>query len=159
MSVMVLDNKRILLKGINRYEINSDELYHRNDTEEERFFFILLNEDELWSEYSFKYLYIEMRDGNLYNFYSDKKLDFLMKQMAEYFIEMGIDSEVEDCIYDQISNSYDISEELVEILEEDEDLEQAVESYVRIRDAFTFILVNEDISAIANRLDNAFGVI
>lgn len=159
MSVMVLDNKRILLKGINRYELNSDELYYRNDTAEERFLFILLNQDELWSDYSFKYLYIEMRDGNLYNFYSDKKLYNIMKKMAEYFKKRGIDSEVENCSYDHLSNSYNISEYLEEILEKDEVLEQAVESYVRIRDTFTFILVNEDISVIANRLDNAFGII
>ena len=158
MSVVVLDNKRILLKGIRRYELNSDELYYRNNTEEERFLFILLmNQDELWSEYSFEYLFIEMTDGNLYYFYSDKKLSNLMKKMARYFKENGIGREVEDCSYDDTSNSCDMSEDLEEILEEDEHLEQAVESYVKIRDAF--ILVNEDISVITDRIDNAFGII
>ena len=47
MSVLILGNKRILLRGIKRYELTSDELYHRNDNEEERFlFFWLMNEDE-----------------------------------------------------------------------------------------------------------------
>jgi zinc/manganese transport system substrate-binding protein len=158
MSVIVLDNKRIFLKGIRRYELNSDELYHRNNTEEERFLFILLlNEDELWSEYRFEYLYIEMSDRNFFKFFSDKKLDNLMKKMAKYFKEKGIGSEVENCFYDYRFNSYNMSDYLEEILEEDGHLEQAVESYVRIRDAF--IYVNEDISVIANRIDNAFGTI
>ncbi len=158
MSVIVLDNKRIILKGINRYELNSDELYHRNDTEEERFLFIfLINQDELWSEYSFEYLYIEMSDGNFYKYFSDKKLYNVIKKMAKYFKEEGIGSEVENCFYDYRFNSYNISEYLEGILEEDEHLSQAVESYVRIRD--TFIFVKEDISVIANRIDNAFGTI
>ena len=158
MSVVVLDNKRILLKGIRRYELNSDELYYRNNTEEERFLFIvLINREELWSEHSFEYLYIEMSDGNSYYFYSDKKLSNLMKKMARYFEENGIDSAVEDCSYDELSDSCEMSEDLEEIFEEDEHLEQAVESYVRIRD--TFILVSEDISVITNRIDNAFGIV
>ena len=158
MSVIVLDNKRILLKGINIYEINYDELYYRNDTEEEIFLFIfLINQDELWSEYSFEYLSVEMSDGNLYNYYSDKILYNLMKKMAKYFKEIGIGREVENCFYNYSSDSYNLSEYLEEILEEDEHLEQAVESYVRIRD--TFIFVYEDISVIAYRIDNAFGTI
>lgn len=158
MSVIVLDNKRIILKGISRYELNFDELYHRNDTEEEIFLFIfLLNEDELWSEYSFQYLNIEMSDGNFHKYYSDKKLDNAMKKMAKYFKVDGIGSEVDNCFYDYRFNSYNFSENLEGILEEDEHLEQAVESYVRIRD--TFLFVNEDISVIANRIDNAFGTI
>ncbi|MCH7322915.1 DNA polymerase III subunit alpha [Solibacillus sp. MA9] len=158
MGVIVIDNKRIILKGISKYELNSDEMYFRNDTEEERFLFIfLINQDELWSEYCFKYLYIEMDDGNLYKYFSDKKLYDVMQKMAKYFEEKGIGSEVENCFYDYHSDSYDISEDLEEILEEDEHLGQAVESYVRIRD--TFIFVNEDITVIANRIDNAFGII
>lgn len=143
MSVIVLDNKRIILKGINRYELNSDELYHRNDTEEERFLFIfLINQDELWSNYSFKFLYIEMFDGKSYKFFSDKNLYNLIKNIDYFFNENGIGSGVED---------YE------EIFEEDEYLCQAVESYKRIKD--TYIFVNEDISIIANRLDNIFGTI
>ena len=158
MSVIVLDNKRIILKGISRYELNSDELYYRNDTEEERFLFIfLMNKHELWSEYSFEYLSIEMSDGNLYKYYSDKKLYKLMKKMAKYFKEDGIGSEVENCFYDYRLNSCNISEYFEEILEEDEHLEQAVMSYVKIRDSFIF--VNEDILVLANRIDNAFGTI
>ena len=158
MSVIVLANKRILLKGINSYELNSDELYYRNDTEEEIFLFIfLINQEELWSEYSFEYLFIEMTDGNLYNYHSDQNLYNIMKKMEKYFKEIGIGREVEKCLYDNRSNSYTISEYLEEILEEDEHLEQAVESYVRIRD--TFIYVYEDISVIAYRIDNAFGII
>ena len=158
MSVIVLDNKRILLKGISRYEVNFDELYYRNDKAEERFLFILIiNQDELWSEYSFEYLHIEMTDGNFYKFFSDKKLYNVMKKMEKYFKEMGIGSEVENCFYDYRFNSFDISEYLEGILEEDDHLGQAVESYVKIRD--TFLYVNEDISVIASRIDNAFGTI
>ncbi|WP_274307942.1 DNA polymerase III subunit alpha [Solibacillus daqui] len=157
MSVIVLENKRIILKGINRYELNSDGIYYRNDTEEERFLFIfLINSNELWSEYYFKFLYIEMDDGNLYKYFSDKKLYDVMQKMAKYFEEKGIGSEVENCFYDYHSDSYDC-EDLEDILEEDEHLGQAVESYVKIRDTFKF--VNEDISVIANRIDNAFGII
>ena len=86
MSVLILDNKRILLRGMKRYELTSDELYHRNDNEEERFLiFWLMNEDELWSKYSFEYLYIKMDDGTSYRFYSDRKLNSLMKYMEYYF--------------------------------------------------------------------------
>lgn len=158
MSVIVLENKRIILNGINRYELNSDEMYYRNDTEEERFLFIfLINQDDLWSEHCFKYLYIEMADGTLYKYFSDKKLYDVMEKMAKYFEEKGISSEVGNCSYDDHSDSYDTSEYLEEIFEGDEHLGQAVESYVKIRD--TFIFVNEDISAIANRIDDAFGII
>lgn len=158
MSVIVLDNKRILLKGISRYELNSDELYYRNNTEEERFLCIfLINQDELWSDYSFEYLYIEMSDGNFYKYFSDKKLDNVMKKMAKYFKEKGIGREVDNCFYDYRFNSYNISDYLEGILVKDEHLGQAVESYVRIRD--TYIFVNENISVIANRIDNAFGTI
>lgn len=143
MSVLVLDNKRILLYRIRRYELGSDKLYHRNDKEAEIFLFIfLINQDKLWSNYSFKYLYIEMVDGKSYKFYSDKKLYNLIKEMANYFEEYGIGSEVED---------YE------EILEEDEYLKQAFESYERIKD--TYIFVNEDISHITNKMDNVFGTI
>lgn len=158
MSVIVLENKRIFLKGISRYELNSDEIYYRNDTKEERFLFILLiNQNELWSEYSFEYLYIKMSDGNIYKYFSDKRLYNLMKKMDKYFKEKGIGSEVGNCFYNYRFNSYNISEYLEEILEEDEYLGQAVESYVKIRDSFIF--VKEDISVIANRIDNAFGTI
>ena len=154
MSVIVLDNKRIFLNRISRYELNSDELYHRNDTDAERFLFIfLINEDELWSEYKFKYLYIETYDGNSYKYYSDRKLENLMKEMDEYFHELGIGSEVEDCSYDFSFHG----EPLEEILDLDEHLELAIESYVRIRDTYKFI--NEDISSIVNRIDNAYGTI
>ena len=139
MSVLILDNKRILLKDIKRYELRSDKLYHRNDKEEQRFLFIwLINQDELWSKYSFKYLYIKMFDGKSYKFFSDKKLYNLMKMMADCFKDNGI--------------SFD-----EEILEEDEHLRKAVESYLNIRD--TFIFVNENISSIANKIDSAFGTI
>lgn len=154
MSVIVLENKRIILNGINRYELKSDEMYYRNDTEEERFLFIfLINQDDLWSEYCFEFLYIEMADGTLYKYYSDKKLYDVMEKMANYFEEKGIGSEVGNYFYD---DQY-VSEVLEVILEEDEHLGQAVESYVKIRDMFLF--VNEDISAIANRIDHAFGII
>ena len=140
MSVVILDNKRILLNGISGYELDSDELYYRNDNEEERFLFIwLMNEDELWSKYRFKYLYIKMVDGKSYKFFSDRKLNNLMKEMANFFEENGIDFDDE------------------ELLEEDEHLRKAVESYVSIKD--TFIFVNEDISLIANKIDYAFGTI
>ena len=139
MSVLILDNKRILLNGISGYELDSDMLYYRNDNEEERFFFIwLMNQDELWSKYRFKYLYIKMVDGKSYKFFSDRKLYNLMKEMAYFFEENDID-------FDE------------EILEEDEHLRKAVESYESIKD--TFIFVNEDISLIANKIDYAFGTI
>ena len=139
MSVLILDNRRIFLNGIVRYELGSDALYYRNDKEEESFLFIwLINDDELWSKYSFEYLYIKMRDGMSYKIYSDKKLYNLMKEMADYFEENDINSDDE-------------------IYEEDEHLRKAFKSYVRIRDTFTF--VSEDISYITNKIDNAFGTI
>ena len=139
MSVLILDNKRILLNGISRYEVASDKFYYRNYKEEERFFFIwVINEDELWSKYSFKYLYIKMTDDKSYKFVSDKKLYNLMKDM-DYFFDV---------------NDIDIDDE---IPEEDEHLKKAVESYENIKD--TFIFVNEDISLIANKIDYAFGTI
>ena len=139
MSVLILDNRRIFLKRILRYELDSDELYYRNDTEEERFLFIwLFNDDDLWSKYSFEYLYIKMRDGMSYKIFSDEKLSKLMKEMGYYFEESGINSDEE-------------------IFEEDEHLRKAFKSYVRIRDTFTF--VSEDISYITNKIDNAFGTI
>ena len=139
MSVLILDNRRIFLNGIVRYELCSDELYYRNDKEEESFLFIwLINDDELWSKYSFEYLYIKMRDGMSYKIFSDKKLYNLMKEMAYYFEENDINSDEE-------------------IFEEDEHLRKAFKSYVRIKD--TFIFVSEDISYITNKIDNAFGTI
>jgi len=138
-SVLMLDDKRILLNRISRYELDSDELYYRNDNEEETFLLIwILNQDDLWSKYRFNYLSIKMVDGKSYKFYSDKKLYKLMKEMDEYFKEndIGFDDE---------------------ILDEDEHLRKAVESYTRIRDKFIF--VDEKISYIANRIDHAFGTI
>ena len=139
MSVLILDNRRIFLNGIVRYELCSDALYYRNDKEEESFLFIwLINDDELWSKYSFEYLYIKMRDGMSYKIFSDKKLYNLMKEMAYYFEENDINSDEE-------------------IFEEDEHLRKAFKSYVNIRDKFIF--VNENISYITNKIDNAFGTI
>lgn len=84
MSVLILDNKRILLKDIKRYELRSDKLYHRNDKEEQRFLFIWpINKGELWSEYSFEYLNLKMNNGK-YKFFSDKKLYDLMEEMEIY---------------------------------------------------------------------------
>ena len=116
MSVLIVNNKRILLKDIESYELRSDKLYHRNDKEEQRFLFIwLINKDELWSEYRFDYLYLKMNSGK-YKFYSDHKLDELMEEMEIY---------------------------LEKIIERDEHVRKAVKSYERIRDNFLF--VNEDI--------------
>lgn len=130
MSVLILDNKRILLKDIKRYELRSDKLYHRNDTEEQRFLFIWpINKDEIWSEYSFDYLYLKLNNGK-YKFFSDQTLYDLMEKMEIY---------------------------LEGILYEDEHLRKAVKSYERIRD--NFIFVNEDILDITHRIDNAFGAI
>ena len=139
MSVLKLDNRRIFLDHIHRYELGSDALYYRNDTEEETFLFILLmNDDELWSKYSFEYLSIKMFDGTSYKIFSDEKLRTLVKEMDNYFEEIDIYSDEE-------------------IDEEDEHLRKAFESYVRIKDKFIF--VNEDISTITNKIDNAFGTI
>lgn len=158
MSVIVLDNKRLFLKRIKSYELNSEEIYYRNDKTEERFLFLfLMNEEELWSEYKFEYLYIKMFDGNEYKYFSDKKLDNILKKMANYFKEVGIDSEVEDCSYDRSDDCYYVSEKLKEILENDEYLAQAVDSYIITKD--TFIFVDEDISTIATRMDNSFGLV
>ena len=77
----------------------------------------------------------------------------IMQEMDVYFQEIGIGSEVEDCSYDF---SYH-NEPLEEMLDDDEHLELAIESYVRIRDTYKFI--NEDISSIVNRIDNAYGTI
>ncbi|MFL0582598.1 DNA polymerase III subunit alpha [Solibacillus silvestris] len=158
MSVIVLDNKRLFLKRIKSYELNTEEIYYRNDKTEERFLFLfLMNEEELWSEYKFEYLYIKMFDGNEYKYFSDKKLDNILKKMANYFKEVGIDSEVEDCSYDRSDDCYYVSEKLKEILENDEYLAQAVDSYIITKD--TFIYVDEDISTIATRMDNSFGLV
>ena len=158
MSVIVLDNKRLFLKRIKSYELNSEEIYYRNDKTEERFLFLfLMNEEELWSEYKFEYLYIKMFDGNEYKYFSDKKLDNILKKMANYFKEVGIDSEVEDCSYERSDDCYYVSEKLKEILENDEYLAQAVDSYIITKD--TFIFVDEDISTIATRMDNSFGLV
>ncbi len=130
MSVLILNNKRILLKDIKSYELRSDKLYHRNDKEEQRFLFIwTINKDELWSEYSFDYLYLKMINGK-YKLFSDNKLDELMEEMEIY---------------------------LEGIPEEDEHVRKAVKSYERIRD--NFIFVNEDILDITDRIDHAFGTI
>ena len=140
MSVLILDNKRILLRGIMRYELTSDELHYRNDTAEERFlFFWLINEDELWSKYRFEYLYIKMDDDKSYKFYSDRKLHNRMKYMAYYFKK----------------NSIKFDEESLD--EADEHLKKAVKSYERIKDEFIF--VDEDISYLAFKIDYAFGTI
>ena len=148
MSVVILDNKRIFLESISKYEIGSDKLYHRNDKEEERIlFFWPINTDDLWSEYSFRYLYIKMFNGKKYRFFSDKKLYDLLEYMENYFIEEDIGDALED----------DNSERSEEILEEDEHLRQAVESYLKIKKRYKYI--KEDILDIANRLDNAFGTI
>lgn len=139
MGVLILDNRRIFLDYIHGYELGSDTLYYRNDTEEERFLFIwLINDDNLWSKYRFEYLYIKMRDGMSYKIYSDKKLNNLIKEMADYLEEIDIHSDEE-------------------IYEEDEHLRKAFESYVRIKDKFIF--VSEDISSITNKIDNSFGTI
>ncbi|MCM3720925.1 DNA polymerase III subunit alpha [Solibacillus isronensis] len=157
MSVIVLDNKRLFLKRIKNYELNSEKIYYRNDKAEERFLFLfLMNEDELWSEYKFKYLYIQMFDGSEYKYFSDKKLYRILKKMDEYFKEAGI-SEIEDCSYNSSEDCYYVSEDLKEIMETDEHLAQAIDSYVIIKD--TFIFVDEDISIIADRMDNSFGTL
>lgn len=158
MSVIVLDKKRLFLKRIKNYELNTDEIYYRNDKAEERFLFLfLMNEDELWSEYKFEYLYIKMFDGNEYKYVSDKKLSHIIKKMDKYFKEVGIDSELEDCSYNCSEECYYVSEKLKELLENDKHLGRAVDSYVITRD--TFIFVDEDISNIANRMDDAFGTV
>ncbi|MEK4386407.1 DNA polymerase III subunit alpha [Solibacillus sp. FSL W7-1464] len=159
MSVIVLDNKRLFLKRIKNYELNTDKIYYRNDQVEERFLFLfLMNEEELWSEYKFGYLYIKMFDGNEYKYFSDKKLNRILKKMEKYFKEVAdIDSEIDECSYDRSEDCYYVSEKLKEILENDEHLAQAVDSYIIIRD--TYIFVDEDISSIANRMDNAFGTV
>ena len=139
MGVLILDNRRIFLNHIHRYELSSDALYYRNDTEEERFLFIFLtNDDDLWSKYSFEYLYIQLDDDMSYKIYSDQKLKNLIKEMDDFFDENDIHS-VED------------------IVEEDEHLINAFESYECIKDKFLF--ASEDISSITNRIDNAFGAI
>ena len=139
MSVLILDNKRILLNGIRRYELNSDKFYYRNDNEEERFLFIwLTNPNELWSKYSFKYLFIKMVDDKEYKFVSDIKLTNLMEQMEYYF-------EVNDIDLD------------ADLPEEDAYLEEAIESYKKIKDSYIFI--KDDISYITNKMDYAFGTI
>ena len=138
MSVLILDNRRIFLKHIHRYELDSDALYYRNDTEEERFLFIwLINDDELWSKYRFEYLSIQMDDRMSYKIYSDQKLKKLIKEMDHFFEKNDIHSD-EDIV-------------------EDEHLKNAFESYKRIKDKFLF--ASEDISSITNRIDNAFGAI
>lgn len=158
MSVIVLDNKRLFLKRIKSYELNTEEIYYRNDKTEERFLFLfLMNEEELWSEYKFEYLYIKMFDGSEYKYFSDKKLDNILKKMDNYFKEIDIDSEVEDCSYDLSDDCYYVSEKLKEILENNEYLAQAVDSYIITKD--TFIFVDEDISSIATRMDNSFGLV
>ncbi|OBW60101.1 DNA polymerase III subunit alpha [Solibacillus silvestris] len=158
MSVIVLDNKRLFLKRIKSYELNTEEIYYRNDKTEERFLFLfLMNEEELWSEYKFEYLYIKMFDGSEYKYFSDKKLDNILKKMDNYFKEIGIDSEVEDCSYDLSDDCYYVSEKLKETLENNEYLAQAVDSYIITKD--TFIFVDEDISSIATRMDNSFGLV
>ena len=157
MSVIVLDNKRLFLKRIKNYELNTEKIYYRNDKPEERFLFLfLMNEDELWSEYKFKYLYIQMFDGSEYKYFSDKKLYNILKKMDEYFKEAEL-SEIEDCSYDSSEDCYYVSEDLKEIMENDEHLAQAVDSYVIIKD--TFIFIDEDISLIAERMDNSFGTV
>lgn len=157
MSVIVLDNKRLFLKRIKNYELNTEKIYYRNDKPEERFLFLfLMNEDELWSEYKFKYLYIQMFDGSEYKYFSDKKLYNILKKMDEYFKEAEL-CEIEDCSYDSSEDCYYVSEDLKEIMENDEHLAQAVDSYVIIKD--TFIFVDEDISLIAERMDNSFGTV
>ena len=157
MSVIVLDNKRLFLKRIKNYELNTEKIHYRNDKPEERFLFLfLMNEDELWSEYKFKYLYIQMFDGSEYKYFSDKKLYNILKKMDEYFKEAEL-SEIEDCSYDSSEDCYYVSEDLKEIMENDEHLAQAVDSYVIIKD--TFIFVDEDISLIAERMDNSFGTV
>ncbi|MER2112216.1 MAG: DNA polymerase III subunit alpha [Solibacillus isronensis] len=157
MSVIVLDNKRLFLKRIKNYELNTEKIYYRNAKPEERFLFLfLMNEDELWSEYKFKYLYIQMFDGSEYKYFSDKKLYNILKKMDEYFKEAEL-SEIEDCSYDSSEDCYYVSEDLKEIMENDEHLAQAVDSYVIIND--TFIFVDEDISLIAERMDNSFGTV
>lgn len=157
MSVIVLDNKRLFLKRIKNYELNTEKIYYRNAKPEERFLFLfLMNEDELWSEYKFKYLYIQMFDDSEYKYFSDKKLYNILKKMDQYFKEAEL-SEIEDCSYDSSEDCYYVSEDLKEIMENDEHLAQAVDSYVIIND--TFIFVDEDISLIAERMDNSFGTV
>ena len=139
MGVLILDNRRIFLKRILKYELNSDTLYYRNDTKEERFLFVfLLNEDDLWSKYSFEYLDIELCYGLCYKFYSDKKLNSLLKKMGSFFEENNIHS-------------------MEDIDEDDEHLIKAWESYKHIKN--TFIFTSKNISSITDKIDNAFGTI
>ncbi|MEK5080849.1 DNA polymerase III subunit alpha [Solibacillus sp. FSL W7-1436] len=157
MSVIVLDNKRLFLKRIKGYELNTEKIYYRNEKAEERFLFLfLMNEEELWSEYKFEYLYIKMLDGNEYKYFSDKKLYNILEKMDQYFKDVDLD-EIEDCKFKSSDDCYYISENLKEILEDDEHLERAVDSYIIIRD--TYIFVDEDISIIAERIDNSFGTV
>ncbi|WP_339194813.1 DNA polymerase III subunit alpha [Solibacillus sp. FSL R5-0449] len=157
MSVIVLDNKRLFLKRIKNYEVNTEKIYYRNEKAEERLLFLfLMNEEELWSEYKFEYLYIKMFDGNEFKYFSDKKLFNILKKMEKYFEDVDL-SEIEDCSYDRSEDCYFVSEDLKEMLENDEHLAKAVDSYVIIKD--TFIFVDEDISTIVSRMDNSFGTV
>ncbi|MEK5185485.1 DNA polymerase III subunit alpha [Solibacillus sp. FSL R5-0691] len=157
MSVIVLDNKRLFLKRIKNYEVNTEKIYYRNEKAEERLLFLfLMNEEELWSEYKFEYLYIKMFDGNEFKYFSDKKLLNILKKMEKYFEDVDL-SEIEDCSYDRSEDCYFVSEDLKEMLENDEHLAKAVDSYVIIKD--TFIFVDEDISTIVSRMDNSFGTV
>lgn len=157
MSVIVLDNKRLFLKRIKNYEVNTEKIYYRNEKAEERLLFLfLMNEEELWSEYKFEYLYIKMFDGNEFKYFSDKKLFNILKKMEKYFEDVDL-SEIEDCSYDCSEDCYFVSEDLKEMLENDEHLAKAVDSYVIIKD--TFIFVDEDISTIVSRMDNSFGTV
>lgn len=115
-----------------------------------------MNEEELWSEYKFEYLYIKMFDGNEFKYFSDKKLLNILKKMEKYFEDVDL-SEIEDCSYDRSEDCYFVSEDLKEMLENDEHLAKAVDSYVIIKD--TFIFVDEDISTIVSRMDNSFGTV
>lgn len=157
MSVIVLDNKRLFLKRIKNYEVNTEKIYYRNEKTEERLLFLfLMNEEELWSEYKFEYLYIKMFDGSEFKYFSDKKLFNILEKMEKYFEDVDL-SEIEDCSYDRSEDCYFVSEDLKEMLENDEHLAKAVDSYVIIKD--TFIFVDEDISTIVSRMDNSFGTV
>lgn len=152
--VLKINKQRIFIRDIRSYELDSDELYYRNEIEAGFLHSIFGNPDELWDEYSFDYLYIELKNGETYYLFSDEELKELMEEMGDYFKERQL--KVEDCAYKSpyiYYNNDDIERET----EEDKNLEEAIGSFVRIKDTFEF--ASDDISNIVNKLDEAFGCI
>ncbi|MEG0472754.1 MAG: hypothetical protein RR588_10510, partial [Solibacillus sp.] len=152
--VVIINKQRIFIKDIRSYELDCDAFYFRNEIQGGFFHSLFGNPDDLWEQYSFDYIIIEMKNGVTYQFFSDKEVKVLIEEMDHYFKERNLN--VEDCFIKYFEINFN-NEQIERETEEDKNLEQAIVSFVKVKKTLEFATNN--VLDIASRLDHAFGVV